>query len=77
MSDEELRAVIDSVEQNGVTYMTVEYDYQLEKSDVRVAGVDSVQLPFDNAPNWAPVDHDEAAWLAQRGVPVPDPGSRQ
>ncbi len=77
MSDEELRAVVGSIEQNGIRYMTVEYDYQLEKSDVRVAGVDSVQLPFDNAPSWTAVDHEDAAWLAQLGVPAPDLGSRQ
>lgn len=58
-----------------MTYLAVTYDYQYEVSDVRTAGVDGLMLPLDNAPNWHSVSRDEIHALAEKGVPLPDPGA--
>lgn len=68
-------ASVGSVEVDGVSYLAVTYDYQYEVSDVRTAGVDGLMLPVDNAPNWHSVSREEVHALAEKGVPLPDPGA--
>lgn len=62
-----------SVEIDGVSYLAVDYQYEYETDDLKIANVDSVRLP-DSGPDWRPISLEEVQHLGAKGVPLPDPG---
>ncbi|MEE4024142.1 hypothetical protein V1Y59_13740 [Gordonia sp. PKS22-38] len=68
---------VGSVEVDGISYLTVTYDYEFEVDKVRTYGVNGIQVPDSNSANWQSISGAEAAGLANRGVPLPDPGANR